>query len=78
MILQTSIKIVSAFEHPTPIAAEPFAVSAEYYNAIEEAGCEQAGKFVKHAKTQIRWLFPNDALELTTKVVTGSPHACFS
>lgn len=69
----TNIKIISAFERPTPIAAEPFAVSAEYYNAIEEAGREQAEKFVKQAETQIRSLFPNDALDLTTEVVTGSP-----
>ena len=69
----TSIKIISAFERPTPIATEPFAVSAEYYNAMEEAGREQARKFVEQAETQIRALFPNAAPDLTTEVIVGSP-----
>ena len=69
----TSIKIISAFERPAPIGAEPFAVSAEYYNAMEEAGREQARKFVEQAETQIRALFPNAAPDLTTGVIAGSP-----
>lgn len=69
----TSIKVVSAFERPTPIASEPFAVSAEYYNAMEEAGREKARKFVEQAGMQIRSLFPDSALDLTTEVRIGSP-----
>ena len=69
----TSIKIISSFERPTPIAAEPFAVSAEYYNAMEEAGREKARKFVEQAEMRIRSLFPDAAPDLTTEVITGSP-----
>ena len=69
----TSIKIVSAVERPMPIAAEPMAISAEYYNEIEQFGREQARKFLTAAETQIRSLFPNAAPDLTTEVISGSP-----
>ena len=69
----TSLKIISAVERPTPMAIEPFAVSAEYYNEMEEMERKKARDCVKQAETQIRSLFPNAALDLTTEVITGSP-----
>ena len=69
----TNIKIVSAVERPIPIAAEPMAISAEYYNEMEQFGREQARKFLTEAETQIRALFPNAAPDLTTEVILGSP-----
>lgn len=69
----TSLKIISVFERPTPIATEPFAISAEYYNEMEEAGRKHAKECVEHAETQIRSLFPNALLDLTTEAVIGSP-----
>ncbi len=69
----TSLKIISAFEHPTSIAAEPFAVSAEYYNEMAQFLREQAKQSVKHAETAIRSLFPGSLLDITTEVLDGSP-----
>ena len=69
----TSLKIISVFERPTPIATEPFAISAEYYNEMEEAGRKHAKECVEHAETQIRSLFPNAVHDLTTEAVIGSP-----
>lgn len=80
----TSLKIISAVENPTPIAAqpfansaeyyaEPFAISAEYYNEIEQAGRRQAEEFIRQAETQIRAMFPNGLHDLTTAVIVGSP-----
>ena len=69
----TSLKIISAVERPTPVAIEPFAVSAEYYNEMEEMGHKKARDCVKQAETQIRSLFPNAALDLTTEVISGRP-----
>ena len=69
----TSLKIISAVESPTPIAAEPFAVSAEYYNNLEQSLREQAKKFVEQAETEIRSLFPGGLLDLTAQVLVGSP-----
>ena len=69
----TSLKIVSVFERPTPIAAEPFAISAEYYNAMEEMGRKHTKECSEQAETQIRALFPNAVLDLTSEVIIGSP-----
>ena len=69
----TSLKIISAVERPTPIAAEPFAVSAEYYNGIEQFLREQGKEFVEQVETEIRSLFPGGLLDLTMEVLDGSP-----
>lgn len=66
-------KIVSAVERPMPIAAEPFAISAEYYNEMEEVGRKQANHYVEQAEAQVKAMFPNASLDLTSEVVTGSP-----
>ena len=69
----TSFKIVSAVEYPTPPAAEIVMISAEYYNQIEQAGHAQAKAFLEQAAAQLRLLFPNVSLDLTTEVIDGSP-----
>jgi len=70
----TSLKIISAFERPTPIAAgAPFVVSAEYYNEIEQVGRGQANDFIEQAAAQVKAMFPNSAPDLTGEVVVGSP-----
>ena len=69
----TSLKIISAVERPTPMAIEPVAVSAEYDIEMEEMGRKKARAYVKQAEAQIRSLFPNAALDLTTEVITGGP-----
>lgn len=83
-VKNTSLKIISAVEYPTPIAAEPiaisaeyyaepFAISAEYYNEIEQAGRKQAEEFIRQAERQIHELFPNSVPDLTTEIIIGSP-----
>ncbi len=69
----TSFKIISAVERPAPIAAEPFAVSAEYFNDVEKSLREQGKKIVEQAETEIRSLFPGGLLDLTAEVLDGSP-----
>jgi nucleotide-binding universal stress UspA family protein len=69
----TSFKIISAVEYPAPMAAEPFAVSAEYYNAIEEGGRKQARVFTEQAEKQLRAIFPEIVLDVSRDVIGGSP-----
>ncbi len=69
----TRLKIISAVERPTPIAAEPFAVSAEYYNDVEQSLLKQAKRCVEQAETQVRLLFPGGLLDVTAEVLDGSP-----
>jgi nucleotide-binding universal stress UspA family protein len=69
----TSFKIISAVEYPSPMGAEPFAVSAEYYNQIEQAGRKQAKVYTEQSEKQLRALFPGIMLDVTTDVIGGSP-----
>ena len=69
----TSIKIISAFEHPNPIGTESFAISVEYYNDLDKIRQTEATKFVEQAESQILKLFPDQKPDLTTRVIVGSP-----
>lgn len=68
----TEIKVVSAYDDAFPITAEPFALSAEYYQKIEEAVREQALQSVTAAETEIKARFPGNDINLTSEVLRGS------
>lgn len=68
-----SIKIISVYEHPNPMGTEPFAISAEYYNELEQIRKKSAYHIVENAAAQILNLFPNAKPDLTTCVAIGSP-----
>jgi len=55
----TLVKIISAVEPITPMAAEPFAVSAEYYAEIEAGMSKQAKTFVEQAEADLKEICPN-------------------
>jgi nucleotide-binding universal stress UspA family protein len=67
------ILIVSAYEDAAPIAAEPFAISAEYYQKLEDAVHEQAEDFVDEAEKQLKGLCSGKELNVTKMVVCGAP-----
>jgi nucleotide-binding universal stress UspA family protein len=67
------IKILSVYEHPTPMGTEPFAISSEFYNELEQIRQKAAENIVEQAKTQITKLFPNSVPDLSTRVAIGSP-----
>ena len=68
------ILVVSAYEDAYPIIAEPFALSGEYYQKVEDAVRELALSFVADAKKMIRDRFPAAAeFSVTTEVLRGSP-----
>lgn len=69
----TEITVVSAYEDAYPITAEPFALSAEYYQKIDEAVHAQAEEFVSEAAADIRKFFPGKELKLSMEVLRGSP-----
>ena len=71
---KTSFKIISSVEFPMMPASDPFiGASAEYYDQVEQAGRSLAKEFVKQAAAQLRSLFPGVSLDITTKVLDGSP-----
>ena len=69
----TEILVVSAYEDAYPITAEPFAISAEYYQKLEDAVREQAGSFVEAAQATINSMFPTAKLNVVTEILRGSP-----
>ena len=69
----TEVLLVSAFEDAYPIMAEPFAVSAEYYQQVENAVREQCIGFIDEAKRILSEKFPSDSLVVETEVLRGSP-----
>lgn len=68
-----NVLIVSAYEDAHPISAEPFALSAEYYQKLVEVVREQSQTFVEEAKNTIRDRFPEAEFEISTELLAGSP-----
>lgn len=66
------VLVVSAFEDAYPIMAEPFAISAEYYQKVEDAVMEQCQTFVDEAEAMIRERFPNAGFPIATEVLRGA------
>jgi nucleotide-binding universal stress UspA family protein len=68
----SAFKVVSVFEAFAPMAAEPFAVSAEYYQELEKSARDQAASFAAEAAEEIGKRFPG--IEVTQDVVMGTPN----
>lgn len=68
---ETEVKVVSVYENSFPIAGEPFALSADYQQQIENEARAMAGKYAAEAKEIIREGCPDVAL--TTEIRQGSP-----
>ncbi|MBK9215976.1 MAG: universal stress protein [Chloracidobacterium sp.] len=69
----SEILVVSAFEDAPPITAEPFAISAEYYQKIEQAVMDQCKTFVEEAREIIENHFGSVKVSLATEILRGSP-----
>ncbi|MEP6947393.1 MAG: universal stress protein [Acidobacteriota bacterium] len=69
----TEIKIISAYEDAYPITAEPFAISADYYQKVDEAVQQQTTIFLSEAESQCRSFFPGVTMNLTTELMHGAP-----
>ena len=67
------ILIVSAYEDAYPIMAEPFAISAEYYQKLDDAVSEMASVFVADAKKVVSDAFPSAGFSVETEVLRGPP-----
>ena len=67
------ILILSAYEDSYPITAEPFALSADYYQKLEDAVTELASGYVGEAKKLILERFPNQKFPIATEVIRGAP-----
>lgn len=69
----TEVLIVSSYEDAYPIMAEPFAISADYYQKLDDAVSEMAANFVAEAKKTILDAFPSAKFSVETEVLRGPP-----
>ena len=68
-----SVRILSIYQAQVPMAAEPFAVSAEYYGALDRIAENNAKAAADRTKEIIRKRFPNAEIDLSTEVDLGRP-----
>lgn len=66
----TGVKIISAVEPVGPMAAEPFAISAQYYADINAAAGKQAQSFVEKAEADLSGICPK-LKEVSSEVLRG-------
>jgi nucleotide-binding universal stress UspA family protein len=69
----TEVKIVSIYEQMAPIAAEPFAISAQYYQEMMNLAHKQCEAFAENAAGQIKKSLPALKFEIETEVKLGLP-----
>lgn len=67
------IKIVSVFENSPVIAAEPFAISGEYYQELIDAERNQAQRFTSEASTFLRKKLNGAKPKVSELVLNGVP-----
>ena len=66
-------KVISVFETPTPMAVEPFALSAEFYGHLEKIAKGRASDAVDSACSILRERCPNIVLDQSRSVELGLP-----
>jgi nucleotide-binding universal stress UspA family protein len=68
-----SAKVISVYEPQTPAAAEPFALSGEYYEKLDELARDRAQQAADSAVALMRKSCSNPPTEATTVVELGRP-----
>ncbi len=67
------IKIVSVYEQMAPMATEPFAISAQYYQEMMDLARKQCETFAANSAEQIKKSFSDSNLSIETEVKLGAP-----
>lgn len=68
----TSFKIISAVENMMQIPPKPLLFPAELYNQIKQDAHDQSEKFVEQSAADLRALYPDIALDISTEVINGA------
>ena len=66
-----SLRVISVYEPAVPMAGEPFALTAEYYQQLDDVAKQQAEDAAKNCEEQIRKRISNP--QPTTVVMFGRP-----
>lgn len=65
------VQVVSVYENAYPITAEPFAMSQEYYEKLDETVRNIASGYVEEVQKSISEKYPK--AKLTTEILHGAP-----
>lgn len=65
------VQVVSVYENAYPITAEPFAMSQEYYEKLDEIVRNIAASYVDEVKKTVSEKFPK--MKLSTEILHGAP-----
>lgn len=65
------VQVVSVYENAYPITAEPFAMSQEYYEKLDETVRNIAASYVDEVKKTVSEKFPK--MKLSTEILHGAP-----
>lgn len=68
-----SFRLISVYEPQIPMVAEPYALSAEYYQRLDDLAKRQAEDAAAAGAELVRDRFPDVPLEVTTTVELGAP-----
>jgi nucleotide-binding universal stress UspA family protein len=68
-----SFRLISVYEPQVPMVAEPYALSAEYYQRLDDLAKQNAEDAANAGVNFIRNRFPDAPLEVSTCVELGAP-----
>ena len=68
-----SLRVISVYEAQVPMAAEPFAISAEYYQKLDDFARQQSEAAVKKSIDFIKTHLNNGSTDVTGMVELGIP-----
>jgi Universal stress protein UspA and related nucleotide-binding proteins len=70
---EVSFRLISVYEPQIPMVAEPYALSAEYYQRLDDLAKHQAEDAAAAGAEFIRNRFPDVPFEVSTTVELGAP-----
>lgn len=68
---RAEIKIISAYEDPLPVAAEPFEMDREYYTQADKQLAAETMSYLDRAEADIQNNFPGQQLMVTKELLRG-------
>lgn len=68
-----SFRVISVYEAQVPMAAEPFAISAEYFQKLDDFARQRSEASVEKSVEFIKARLPNAAISITSSVELGIP-----
>lgn len=70
---EVSFRVISVYEPQVPMAAEPYALSAQYFERLDGLARERAEETARESVEFLRSKFPNARVEIESIVGLGRP-----